>query len=94
MPSSTDRRLAPFADVGLRVGSGAEVVGWFEVTGDAVTWRPRPRFVGRGAPTITVRWPDVAEIATTPGSSGVGRRLAAVDVFSVRVRDAAASPPS
>ncbi len=63
------------------------MIGWFEVTRDAVTWQPRPRFQKQGAPTISVTWPEVDEIATTPGSSGVGRRLASVDVFSVRLRD-------
>jgi hypothetical protein len=81
------QELPPFTAARLSIGPGAQVVGWFEVTPHSVSWRPRPRFQKRGAPTISVTWPEVDEIATAPGSSGVGRRLASLDVFSVRLKD-------
>jgi hypothetical protein len=79
--------LKAFSGEMRRISSTTEVVGWFEVGPDGVTWRPRPRFAKRGAPTISASWSEIGEFTTALGSSQRARWLARVDVFSLRLPD-------
>lgn len=79
--------LEAFSREMRRIAPTTEVVGWFEVAPDGVTWRPRPRFAKRGAPTISSSWSDIDEFTTARGSWQRARWLVRVDVFSFRLRD-------